>query len=201
MQIKIKKILIFSLVALLLLSVFVFSYILNLKSGVKDSVLRLHIVGASDSEYDQQLKICVRDKILSEFDQILQSLPDKTAAVNWASDNADEICRVAKNELESHGCYLPVFVEVKNTEFPTKTYGSIALPRGTYTALNIKIGEASGQNWWCVMYPPLCVTDKTAEITDKSKQYLKDNLSRGEYDLISENPTIKIKFRIAELLN
>lgn len=197
----IKKILIFSLIAILLVSVFTISYILNLKNGVADSVLRLHVVGASDNAYDQHLKICVRDRILSDFKEELENLPDKTNAVKWATDNSDKICAVSQDELRKYGCYLPVYVEVGKTEFPTKTYGSIALPRGTYTALNVKIGGAKGQNWWCVMYPPLCVTDKTAEITDKSKQYLKDNLSNSEYDLITENPTIKIKFRIAELLN
>ncbi len=201
MTIKIQKILIFLLIATLLVGVFALSYIFNLKSGVADSVLRLHIVGASDSEYDQRLKICVRDRILSDFGETLENLPNKTNAVSWAKEHLNEIRDSATSELKRQGCYLPVFVEVGKTDFPTKSYGSVALPKGTYTALNIKIGNASGQNWWCVMYPPLCVTDKTAEITDKSKQYLKDTLTNAEYNLITENPTIKIKFRIAELLN
>lgn len=187
---------------LLLLITFTAGYVANLKSGISSSILRLHIVGASDSEYDQTLKLCVRDRILSDYSSDFAQCKSSADAENIAKSLLNEIESSAENELSARGCNTEVTAMVEECRFPTKSYGTITLPGGRYTALNIKIGSAEGQNWWCVMYPPLCITDKSIVMPESSMKALKESLSAEEYQLICENkqPDIKIKFRIAEIL-
>ena len=186
----------------LILIVFTLSYVQNLKSNISDNLLRLHIVGASNSDYDQHLKICVRDKILADFSDEFIACTSAQDAADTAERLKHEIENSANNELARLGSFDTVTSTVEKCKFPTKTYGSLALPGGEYTALNIRIGDAEGKNWWCVMYPPLCVTDKTMVMSKASQEKLKSSLSEEEYRLICENarPDIKIKFKIAEIL-
>lgn len=187
---------------ILLLITFTLGYVANLKSGISQSLLRLHIVGASDSEHDQTLKLCVRDRILSEYSSCFAECKSSADAESTAKSLLDKIESSAENELSARGCNAEVTAAVEECRFPTKSYGSVTLPGGRYTALNIKIGSAEGQNWWCVMYPPLCITDKSIVMPEDSMNTLKETLSAEEYQLICDNkqPDIKIKFRIAEIL-
>ncbi len=202
MKSKTLKILIPIMTGFLVFAVFYIGYIFNLTNGIKDSVLRLHIVANSDSQIDQSLKLSVRDRILSDFSDVFKNCSSQGESMAIAKLYSVDIAKAAKAELEKHGCREDVSVEVGKSCFPTKTYGSIILPRGTYTALNIKIGKAEGQNWWCVMYPPLCISNKTVLMSDESKQALKGTLSEDEWELVQSDkkPDIKIKFRIAEIL-
>lgn len=202
MQNKIIKILLSVLFMTIIFVVFVSGYIINMKSNIEDSVLRLHIVGASDNAADQSLKLCVRNRILADFSDTFSQCTSVEDSVNAANENLEKITAAAKDELKKRGCPYPVTASVEKCRFPTKKYGSVILPAGIYTALNIKIGLASGQNWWCVMYPPLCITDTTVEIPESSRKKLESILSAEEYRLICENssPDIKIKFKIAEIL-
>ena len=119
-----------------------------------------------------------------------------------AEEYKTRIESAAKDELLRHGCDDSVTASVEDCRFPTKNYGDISLPGGVYTALNIRIGKASGRNWWCVMYPPLCINNGNAVISEESRSKLKAVLSPDEYRLITsgEQPDIKIKFKIAEVL-
>ena len=107
-----------------------------------------------------------------------------------------------KKIIEENGYNYDVTVEIGNFEFPTKTYGDISLPSGYYDALRVKIGEAKGQNWWCVMFPPLCFIDVSSGVVpDESKETLKNTMSEEDYALISENDSnkgISFKFKILE---
>ena len=108
---------------------------------------------------------------------------------------------IAKKVIKENGYKYNVNISIGNFEFPTKTYGDISFPAGNYDALRVEIGEAVGQNWWCVMFPPLCFVDVTSGVVpDESKQTIKENLNEEEYDLISdtENPSIKFKFSLIE---
>lgn len=181
---------IFILLTCLIMSAVLFlGYIENMKSDIADNLLRLHIIGADDSEYAQTLKICVRDRILSDFSDIFSECGSLEESA-------------AKDELLRHGCDDSVTASVEDCRFPTKNYGDVSLPGGVYTALNIRIGKASGRNWWCVMYPPLCINNGNAVISEESRSKLKAVLSPDEYRLITsgEQPDIKIKFKIAEVL-
>ncbi len=177
-------------------------YIENMKKDIADNLLRLHIVGADDSEYSQNLKICVRDRILSDFSEVFSYCGSLEASAARARELKPRIEAAAADELKSRGCNDSVSAVVEECRFPTKNYGEVTLPGGVYTALNIRLGAARGHNWWCVMYPPLCINGGNAVITDSSKEKLKTCLSPEEYRLITsgEEPDVKIKFKLAELL-
>ena len=164
--------------------------------------MRLHIIGADNSKAAQEIKINVRDRILCDFSEIFKNTDSRAAAVALAEKYNAEIENAANDELIRRGSSDRASVEVATCRFPTKSYGNITLPKGSYTALNIKIGEAAGKNWWCVMYPPLCISDKNVAFTDESRNKLQESLSDEEYKLITDNGSfdIKIKFRIAEIL-
>lgn len=177
-------------------------YIENMKVDIAKNLLRLHIVGADDSEYSQNLKICVRDRILAEFSEVFSDCGSPEVSAARARELKPRIEAAAADELKSRGCNDSVSAEVEKCRFPTKNYGEITLPGGVYTALNIYLGEAKGHNWWCVMYPPLCINGGNAVITEASKEKLKKCLSPEEYRLITsgKEPDVKIKFKLAELL-
>lgn len=199
-----KKINVFFLSVLILLIIVLLyvGYVLNMKAEISNSVLRLHIVGADNSKSAQELKISVRDRILCDFSEIFKNTESRAEAIELAEKYKTEIENTANDELIKRGSDDRASVEIGVCHFPTKTYGNITLPKGSYTALNIKIGNAVGKNWWCVMYPPLCLSDKNIVFTDESRDKLRQNLSDEEYKLItdSNNFDIKIKFRIAEIL-
>lgn len=201
-----KKIFIRSIISALFISivfaVFTIGYIANIKSHIEDSVLRLHIIGASDSNLDQTLKLSVRDRILADFSSIFSECNSLSDSKLCAEDGLYKIKLAAEDELKKHGCTDKVEAEIKKCRFPTKVYGDVSLPSGVYTALNIKIGNAQGHNWWCVMYPPLCITENVVKLSDESKEKLKSTLSADEYRLITESDIgdVKIKFKLAEIL-
>ena len=132
------------------------SYARTVSSDISDAVVRLHIIANSDSTEDQALKLKVRDRILNEGET-------PNDALSLINDNLDFIQAVAHDEVLKHGFSYPVTVSTGSFSFPTQSYGDIILPAGKYNALRIQIGESKGQNWWCVVYPPLCFTGATGE--------------------------------------
>ena len=126
----------------------------------------------------------------------------KEDVIEIAKANLDKIQAIASQTIRENGYTYSVNVEVGNFSFPSKRYGDITLPPGYYDALRIKIGEAEGQNWWCVMFPHLYFVDVTSGVVpDESKEIMKENLSKEEFDLISKNSNeVKVKFKIVEVL-
>lgn len=125
-------------------------------SNISSGIVRLHILANSDSEEDQKLKLSVRDRVLDYVRQ--QNTADEKIFIET---HLDEILAVCREEIASRGCSDSVRAEIGNFYFPTKRYEQIVLPAGNYDAVRIVIGEGKGQNWWCVMYPPLCFTKET----------------------------------------
>ncbi|MDE6797319.1 MAG: stage II sporulation protein R [Ruminococcus sp.] len=123
--------------------------------NLRSSVLRLHILAESDSEHDQNLKLQVRDELLKSG--ILDGAENLSDAENIALEKLPEIVRISEKTLRENGCDLPVTAEITDMYFDERVYGNITMPEGDYKALRIKIGSAKGHNWWCVMYPPLCL--------------------------------------------
>lgn len=193
----------FLLLILLFLYIFVcaFSYVNAVSSDIANSVFRLHVIANSDEKEDQELKLKVRDNVLSYMNKICENVTTKEDAILIANDHIDEFKEIALNTIHENGYDYSVNVKIGNFSFPTKTYGDISLPAGLYDALRIEIGEAKGQNWWCVMFPPLCFVDVSSGIVpDNSKETMKDNLSDEEFSLISDNEdsNVKFKFKLIE---
>ena len=191
------------LLILLLIYTFIcaFSYVNAVSTNIQNSVFRLHVIANSDSEEDQNLKYIVRDKVLEYINSISSNLNSKEDVIKLANKNIDKIQKIAEKTIHENGYDYSVKLNIGNFAFPTKTYGDISFPAGFYDALKIEIGEAKGQNWWCVMFPPLCFVDVTSGIVpEESKEVIKENLSEEEYQLLSENSNdVNFKFKIVEM--
>lgn len=161
--------------------------------NISRDVFRLHILANSDSDHDQSVKLKVRDRVLEYSKGLFESAKSKQEAESLVSSNLDNIMRVAQNELKDLGCDQTVKAEIKKMYFTTRYYDSYTLPSGMYDALRITIGSGKGHNWWCVMYPSICVS-AAAEQDEKAKQALDDD----EYEII-KNEKYSYKFKVVEL--
>ena len=178
------------------------SYAKNVSQDLSNSVFRLHVIANSDSEKDQNLKYKVRDKLIEYMNSLIPECSNKNEVITKAQEHIEEFKQVAINTIISEGYTYDVNVEIGNFEFPTKQYGDISFPAGFYDALKVKIGKAEGQNWWCVMFPPLCFVDiSTGIVPDESKKEMQNNMNEEEFALISDNKSadIQFKFKILEL--
>ena len=194
------------LVITILLSIYVFicaiSYVTAASNDIANSVFRLHIIANSDSKEDQNLKLKVRDELLLYMNELSKNCNSKEEVIKLAEEHSDDLKKIASKVIYDNGFNYNVEVEIGKSDFPTKYYGDITLPCGTYDALKVKIGKNEGQNWWCVMFPPLCFVDVSSGIVpDSSKEEMKENLNDEEYDLISKSDSneISFKFKLIEL--
>lgn len=187
----------FPLIALLILG-----SVLTTADEVQSQVLRLHILANSDNAHDQQIKLAVRDRILAECGYLFADCRSAADAAAVAETNRSRILSVAEKELKQQGCLHPVSVRVGESRFPTKQYGKVRLPQGRYTALEVRIGHADGRNWWCVMYPPLCLSGEVVAADAQTLTALKESLSSSAYAMVTEETEItpRIRFKLAEIL-
>lgn len=162
-------------------------------SDISDSVFRLHILANSDSEADQNLKLKVRDRLLEYSQTLFQKAKTKEEAEMLIADRLQELADVASSEIAQNGFEYPVRAEIIRMHFTTRHYENYTLPSGTYDALRITIGEGKGHNWWCVMFPSLCI-NTNSDGDRKTKEALGDE----EYGVV-KNEKREYKFFIVEL--
>ena len=189
---KLKKIELAVIAGLIFSIIFnVFSFALSCKKVERD-VLRLHIIANSDSEYDQRLKLKVRDEILKSGYDIFNGNETLSQAKSKIAANLDNIRKIALQYLEKNGCYYDVKVKFEKTFFETRYYENFTLPAGGYEAFRVVIGKGEGHNWWCVMFPPMCLS---------ASDNIKDikSLSKEEKELILSNPEYEIRFKCVEV--
>lgn len=165
------------------------------ESEIYSNVLRLHVIANSDSEDDQNLKLLVRDAVLAEAQILLCEVYDRAKAEETVMQNIEILRSVAERTVLDNGYDYPVAIELGKEEYPTKNYESCCFPAGEYTSLRILIGEAAGQNWWCVLFPPLCLSAAT-----DADAFASVGITDGQYQIITENenPKYKIRFKILE---
>lgn len=201
---KVKMVIILSFLLFLYTTICAFSYAQNVSTDIANSVFRLHVIANSDSKEDQDLKYKVRDSLINYMNSICANCENKQDAINLVTEHKDDFKQIALDTIKDNGYPYDVNISIGNFSFPTKDYGDISLPAGFYDALRVEIGEAKGQNWWCVMFPPLCFVDVSSGIVpEESKEELEDNLSEEEYALVSNDSDTKIqfKFKILEFFN
>jgi stage II sporulation protein R len=164
------------------------------QEDLSNKLIRLHVVANSDTDEDQALKLKVRDKILENLEGLLKDVTERDAAVKLINDNMATIIADAKAVVTAEGYAYEVAAKIAVEDFPTRNYDTFSLPAGKYTSLRVILGEGNGHNWWCVVFPPLCVTAAT-----DAKEALK-TLSDEEVKLItSDDPKYVIKFKSIEL--
>ncbi|MCI8650849.1 MAG: stage II sporulation protein R [Oscillospiraceae bacterium] len=156
-------------------------------------MVRLHVVAASDSAEDQAVKLLVRDAVLDEAAPWLEGAATQEEAMAVLAEHLDELARVG---AEAAGGEVQVTASLeKDTWFPTKEYTDFALPAGRYAALKITLGEGQGKNWWCVVFPPLCLGSVSETVAERA-----GNFSDGQVKLITgENEGYVVKFKAMEL--
>ena len=166
---------------------------------IKEGVLRFHIVANSNTDADQQLKLKVRDGIADYCSELFNGLNDKSQAIKIANNNIDSLKLRAEQILKQNGCNSDVTVCVRERFFPTKSYEGVSLPAGVYDTLDIKIGAAEGRNFWCVMFPDICLSSSSA-ITNKQK--LSGVLSGDSLKIATNNTSrrVRFKFKTIELV-
>jgi stage II sporulation protein R len=165
------------------------------QNELSDKVVRLHVLANSDSEEDQALKLQVRDAVLVRAEELLTEAADRKEAESLLRGRLLEFEGIAAETIAQAGYDYPVSVELTDTEFPTKEYDGFTLPAGEYLALRVLIGEATGQNWWCVVFPPLCTT----AAADVPTAALAAGFSQEEVSLITEEDQGYIlKFKTVE---
>ena len=195
-----------TIIIILLIAFFItnaYSYAINVSNGLSNNIFRLHILANSDSEEDQALKLKVRDAILQYMETLNTANQDKQSVIELSKNHIEDFKTIAKKIIQENGYNYSVSAEIGNFYFPTKYYGNISLPAGDYDALKIEIGDAKGQNWWCSLFPPLCFVSVSSGVVEKEgEEYLKENLTEEEIEIISEaSPEIEFKFKIVELIN
>ena len=178
------------------------TYTINLQHSLASKVIRLHIIANSNSVVDQSVKLKVRDNVIKEISPLLAKSSSIAESREIIKNNINFIETIANNTLSEHSNNTAT-ATLTSSNFPIKKYSGISFPAGEYEALKITIGEGTGENWWCVMFPPLCFTNSAVEFDEDSIATLQKNLSNEEYKLISESnkSEVKIKFKLLELLN
>ncbi len=172
--------------------------------GLADNLIRLHVIANSDSPEDQALKRDVRDAVIDYMKGKLEQSKSIEQTRFIIENNIDEIVEVSERILREKGKEYPVKAMLGSYAFPTRAYGDITLPAGNYQALRIVIGEGIGENWWCVLFPPLCFVDAShGTIPESAKEELRDVLTSEEYRIITstdsdEDIPIRVRFKVLE---
>ncbi len=166
---------------------------------IYDTVVRLHVLANSDSEEDQALKLRVRDGVLAAAGPILEGATTREEAIARLTEALPTLEAAAATVIAAAGRDDPVAVALGEETYPTRVYESCAFPAGTYVSLRVGIGEAAGKNWWCVLFPPLCLSSATEEAEEA---FTDVGLSKEQYGIITETgkTRYRVRFKILELV-
>lgn len=184
---------IFAVVAgLFVTSILSVSGFIKTSQNIRNDVLRLHVLANSDTVEDQDLKLKVRDAVLEEGKDIFGGEINVENAEKKIATEKSRLVDAAENVVKQNGFDYDVDVFVTDEYFDTRSYGDITLPAGNYTAVKVTIGESAGHNWWCVMFPPMCLP--AAEDKTDIDMYL----SEDEVKVVKCNPEYDVRFKIVE---
>lgn len=189
-----------SCVLILVLSLAFFGFSAN---NLREGFIRLHIIANSDSEEDQTLKLHLRDKILEEYSNRLALCESREEAEKLIISLEGDIEQYSKNVVSESGYSYSIDVTFDNEYYPTREYENVTLPSGDYLSLRVIIGEGEGKNWWCVLFPPLCVSSALGN-NEKNEEdaFISAGFSPEQYKIISgtEDKKYVLKFKIIELI-
>lgn len=168
------------------------------EAALYDNVLRLHVLANSDSEEDQELKLLVRDALLEKTSELFDGCRTKDEARAVVENNVDNIRKVAENTIKEAGYDYSVDIELGEEEYPTKSYEACCFPAGEYLSLRVTIGKAEGENWWCVLFPPLCLN----AASESREVFAEVGLMGEQYNIITESdsPRYKVRFKLLEAI-
>jgi len=168
------------------------------ESEIYEGVVRLHVLANSDTEEDQALKLKVRDAVLEHTGSLLRDVRSREEAQSIIESELDSVCDTAQRAVYANGYGYPVSVSLGREDYPTRSYETVCLPSGEYLSLRILIGEAEGKNWWCVLFPPMCLS----AASQSSEAFAQVGLTGDQYSIITQTdtPKYKIRFKLLEVL-
>lgn len=189
--------LIYAFFVSLVLSVAVTAYSDGIQEDLQDNLIRLHIIANSDGGADQAVKLKVRDAVLSKMHEETQN-----KSRGEIIKNLDEIEKTANRVLDENCLDYTASAVYGKFYFPKKEYRGMTLPSGEYYGVRIVLGNGNGHNWWCVMYPPLCVSEEgSAGLDEEAKELLKNSLNTETYDIVTQSDKkVVVKFKAVELV-
>ena len=198
---KFKKLLIIFVLFLLYFIFNSISYSFSISHDLESNLFRLHIIANSDSEEDQNLKLFVRDNVINYLKNY--QFLNKNELITFLKTQEKELNQVIQSAINQKGYNYNFTIEIGNSFFPQKKYENIILPSGYYDGLKIKIGKAEGKNWWCVLFPPMClINESTCELTEESELILENSLSEECNSIVSsDTKKYKFKFKIVDFFN
>ncbi len=166
-------------------------------------IIRFHVLANSDSKDDQELKLAVRDAVTDYTSGILEDCADISLAKEIINKNSDEIVRLAKRCIRDNGYSYDVRFAAGFENYPRRIYGKYTFPAGEYYSVRLEIGKAKGKNWWCVLFPPMCISGAVAEKYDNPAELKEIGFSDAETALISEplNTRTEIRFFFLDMLS
>lgn len=171
------------------------------EADIYDEVIRLHVLANSDSTEDQTLKLYVRDSILAVMPNLLANCSTRDEAAEAIRKALPELTDVAEAALRENGSDVPVALTLCTESYPTRTYESLCFPGGRYLSLQVRIGQASGQNWWCVLFPSLCLSAASKKQVEEA--FIAVGLTPEQYRIITESRNdekYKLRFKILEII-
>ncbi len=170
------------------------------ESEIYDNVLRLHVLANSDHPDDQKLKLKVRDAILERATQLLEETDSRADAIEQIQNNLDALTDAAELAIAEAERTDSVRLELGEEVYPTKIYEACCFPSGTYASLRVIIGEGKGENWWCVLFPPMCLSAATGESAEEA--FISVGLTSDQYRIITETdrPAYRARFRLLEVI-
>lgn len=188
--------LIYAFFVSLVLSVAVTAYSDSIQEDLQDNLIRLHIIANSDSVEDQAVKLRVRDAVLAQMHEETQN-KSRSKIIN----SLDEIEKTANRVLEENCLDYTASAVYGKFYFPKKEYRGMTLPAGEYYGVRIVLGNGNGHNWWCVMYPPLCVSENEAGLDEDARELLENSLNHETYDIVTKSDKkVVVKFKTVELV-
>lgn len=169
---------------------------------IASQIIRLHVIANSDETEDQTLKKEVKDQVVTYLRSKMNQAASIQAARQVICQEMDTLKEIAEKKIRQEGYDYPVTVSLGTTYFPVKEYGDMAFPAGDYEALRVQIGKSKGRNWWCVMYPSLCLVDGVYQtVPENSKDKLKQVLSTSEYQsLVDGGEDVQFRLRFLDWL-
>ena len=194
-----KRTVLFLLAAFLLVSV-ISVLPIHGEGAIYDSVIRLHVLANSDSDEDQRLKLAVRDALLAKTRVLLAGVKTRDGAEDILEDSLEALTATASEAVACEGYDYPVRIVLGEEKYPTRRYENLAFPAGEYLSMRVLIGEGAGENWWCVLFPPLCLSAATAK-SEAEDAFLSAGLTGEQYRIItdSENAKYRLRFKILEV--
>ncbi len=179
-------------------------YATCITKDVSSCVIRFHVKANSNTAYDQNLKLAVRDEIIAHISPLLKNSKNLSESYSILEENLSQIENISNNVLKKYNTNYHAKATLSEKKFPTKSYSNITLPAGKYDSLCIDLGEAAGENWWCVMFPPLCLNNSTLCLDEDAKRYLKNNLNADSFAIINTNDekfTTVYRFKIFDYIS